>query len=140
MLFNSQNAREFAARSAEGRRQAKLLRLQRDQMLDRLIQEANDRTVQPAAQAPKEDECPDDDFVSRKLERVRLQWNSLDEMLADQLSKSPLDAGAVDRLAAAICRVAELERTLANRPLPGSRRPSPERRPTGCTFTPPTEG
>lgn len=140
MLFNSQNAREFAARSAQGRRQAKLIRLERDAMLDRLIQEANDRTVQPAAPAPTAGENSEDDFVTRRLLRVRTQWDKLDALLAEQLDKSILDAGAVDRIVAALCRVAELERTLANRPLPGSRRPSADRPRRDNVFTPPIDG
>ena len=46
---------------------------------------------------------------------------------------------AVDRIAAALCRVAELERTLANRPLPGSRRTGADRQRQGNGFQAPLD-
>lgn len=99
--FSAANAKEMAARSH-------LLRKQRVQEL-RL---AANPVPLPA----------DDSYVERRLSRVRQQIEVLSDML-----ESESDPQKIDRLASAIARLAEYERQLANRPLPGSRRPAPER-------------
>ena len=61
---------------------------------------------------------PTDEFIARKLARVRTQI----ERVEDLLTKA-VEPQAVDRFAAALARLYEIERNLAGRPLPGSRRP-----------------
>ena len=62
-----------------------------------------------------------DEYVSRRLARVRVQIDSL----SDDLDKAE-DPRDQDRIAAAIERLSRIEQQLANRPLPGTRRPAPE--------------
>jgi hypothetical protein len=124
MLFTKQNARLFAARSAEGRRQAKIVRLDRDRMLDRLIQEANDRSLQAVALAATVSANAEDGYLAHRLQRVRLQIDRLDDLI-----DASSDPGEIDRLAAASTRLAEQERLLDGRALPGSLRPSAPRAP-----------
>jgi len=66
---------------------------------------------------------PADDFAVRKLARVRGQIERV-ELLLDDAD----DPQAVDRFANALTRLYDLERVLAGRPLPGSRRPREEGR------------
>jgi hypothetical protein len=72
---------------------------------------------------------PADGYALKSLLRVRAQLDLVNAALTAQLSKpkTKLDAQAVDRLAAAQMRLAEQERILDGRPLPGSRRPAPDR-------------
>ena len=63
-----------------------------------------------------------DNFVSRKLSRVRGQIDVIEKLL----DKST-EPQAVDRFCNAMTRLYEIERILAGRPLPGSRRPREDR-------------
>lgn len=139
MIFDKQNARSFGAMGHEAYRIKIKAQQDREALLQRLLKAEETRIAESAQRPPQLPADSPDDFVARKLERVRLQWDKLDAMLDEALDKVPLDAGGVDRIAAAICRVAELERTLANRPLPGSRRPSAERPRRDNGFTPPID-
>ena len=65
-----------------------------------------------------------DDYAARKLARVRGQIERVESLLDD--SDEPQ---AVDRFCNALTRLYDLERILAGRPLPGSRRPKEERSP-----------
>ena len=82
----------------------------------------------PAPEPPRLPEpaiaIPHDDFVNRKVLRVRAQI----ERVSQLLDKSD-EPQAVDRFANALTRLYELERVLAGRPLPGSRRPAQDRAP-----------
>lgn len=78
-----------------------------------------------AETAPKPAE--DDPFVIRTIARVRKQINKIELRLSEVLEAEELDASGVDRLCSAISRLADLERTLSGRPLPGSRKPAPDR-------------
>jgi hypothetical protein len=60
-----------------------------------------------------------DCYVNERLARVRLQLDRLDKMMM-----SEKDPQKLDRLASAQARLAEQERILNGRPLPGSRRPA----------------
>ena len=53
---------------------------------------------------------------------MRKQIERIDQMLSKET-----DPAKIDRLAAAFGRLSEIERQLAARPLPGSRRPAPEK-------------
>jgi hypothetical protein len=59
-----------------------------------------------------------DDYLNRRILRVRAQLEKLDQMLAAEDNPQ-----AIDRLASAQSRVSEQERILSGRPLPGSQRP-----------------
>jgi hypothetical protein len=59
-----------------------------------------------------------DSYVSARLSRVRLQLDRVDEMMMTEK-----DPQKLDRLASAQARLAEQERIMSGRPLPGSRRP-----------------
>jgi len=58
------------------------------------------------------------DYTAKRLFRVRKQLDRLDEMMAEED-----DPQRIDKLASAQARLAEQERLLAGRPLPGSHRP-----------------
>jgi hypothetical protein len=60
-----------------------------------------------------------DDFSSLRLVRVREELTRLDKLL-----KAETDPVKLDKLASALSRLAEQERQLAGRPLPGSLRPT----------------
>ena len=86
-----------------------------------------------------------DDYLVRRLARVRDQLDKLDAMMTTED-----DPQRIDRLASAQLRLSEQERVLAGRPLPGSRRPGPQRqaratedvepgRPANPTSQPPEE-
>ena len=106
MRFTSANSREFAVKSRESRRIAKIAR---DQLL------ANAIVI--AAKIP---EHPT--YLTERLARVRLQLDRIDEMMLTENDPSKLD-----RLASAQMRLAEQERLLCDRPLPGSRKPLAEK-------------
>lgn len=65
--------------------------------------------------------APEAGYLNRRLLRVREQI----ERVSGLLDKEN-DPQKLDRLAAALERLSDLERTLDNRPLPGSRRPGRE--------------
>mgnify|MGYP001613215445 CR=1 FL=1 len=72
---------------------------------------------------------------SARLIRVRKQIDLLDTRIEEEIVKPDCDGQRVDRLASAISRLSEIERQLANRPMPGSLRPvvqthSPKSHPT----------
>lgn len=63
-------------------------------------------------------------YAGERLMRVRRQLASLDKKIGELiLEASEENAGAIDRLCAAQAKLAEQERILAGRPLPGSHRP-----------------
>ena len=99
-LFNSLNARMMAQRSHESRRLRKLA-----------------KNSPPAPPLVNSSEAADS-YVTRRILRVRGQLDRLGDMLDHEK-----DPGRIDKLCSAIARLGEQERQLANRPLPGSRRP-----------------
>lgn len=70
-----------------------------------------------------------DDYQVRRLHRVRVQLDQLDEAITRETAKERPDGQRLNWLAQAQDRLSEQERILAGRPLPGSRRPSPDRTP-----------
>jgi hypothetical protein len=104
-LFTTANAREMAARSQAARRQ-------------RTTQREAAREVAPGL--PQTNPQQDDDalFIAKRLARVRKQLDRIDGMIEKET-----DPMKLDRLASAIARLAEQERLLAGRPMPGSFRP-----------------
>ena len=99
--FTAANARQFAARSIEARKQRKAT-----PVLPPLppIQEA-------------------DQYAKERLSRVRAQLDRIDRMI-----QSETDPQKLDRLAAASMRLSDQEFALAGRPKPGPRKPLPESR------------
>lgn len=65
-----------------------------------------------------------DGYLEKRLKTVRAQLDRIDTLMA-----SEEDPQRLDRLASAQARLAEQERLLADRPMPGSKRPAPERAP-----------
>lgn len=63
-------------------------------------------------------------FEGRALARTRLQLDEVFKAFMAECSKSNPDAAKLDRLAAAQSRLAEQERVLDGRPMPGSLRPT----------------
>ncbi len=106
--FTPQNAREMAVRSLESRRERKSKR--------------EDASAFPHP-TPQET-APDPNYVARRLARVREQLDRVDCMMMKEK-----DPQKLDRLASAQARLAEQERILDGRPLPGSRRLAVERTP-----------
>lgn len=114
-IITPEIARSFGVRSGEVRRALAIERKQVQAMPD---------------PAPVQTES---DYLQRRLSRVREQIDRVSDML-----DAETDPQRLDRLAAALERLTELERKLDNRPLPGSRRPGkePTRRPAGATAEP----
>ena len=104
-LFNSQNAREMAARSAESRRRAAAEAAQR-------LSELQEASAQAATVT-----ADSDDYVRKRLACVRAQLALLDARMLTET-----DPQKLDRLASAQSRLAVQEQNLAGRPLPGSLR------------------
>lgn len=102
--FTAANAREMAAKSAQARRRLPL------------------EPVQPTV-AAGELADPIPDYHSKRLTRVRVQLNTLDSRLEDEMRRTRPDARKIKELVDAQIRLSEQERILAGRPLPGSHRP-----------------
>lgn len=116
-LITTANARDFAAKSHASARLRKQLREAAEIASPPDLQPFPLPTVSPAKPAPV------DEYVIKRLIRVRKQLDRIDRMIMAEL-----DPQKIDRLASAQIRLSEQERLLAGRPLPGSRKPSPERR------------
>lgn len=67
------------------------------------------------------------EYVSRRLARVRAHLGLVDKAFETEATKVTPDGQRLNWLAQAQERLAEQERILDGRPLPGSRRPSAER-------------
>jgi len=106
-LITKANARQMAAKSHA----AKAERLQQ-------LRQAIESVADPAA---------NDEFRTACQSRVRVQLNLVNAALLRELQAKTVDAQAVDRLAAAQMRLSEQLRILEGQPLPGSRRPAPDR-------------
>lgn len=74
--------------------------------------------------------APDDLYQQGRVRKIREQIEAVNKLLDGET-----DAVKLDRYASALCRLAELERVTAGRPLPGARRPSPERAGRAVPFT-----
>jgi hypothetical protein len=118
-LITAANARLYAAKSAIARqnnRNSELRRLaEADELRTRLVQTA----VLTDVQAP----TPVDEFIQRRLLRVRAQLERLDDLLADED-----DSKTIKELSEALSRLQDQEQKLSGRPGPGTLRPMPERK------------
>jgi hypothetical protein len=110
-LFTTANAREMAARSHTARR-------------ERAEARENALNLAPRVSQTSSHQYDNDEFIAKRLARVRKQLDRLDGMIEKET-----DPMKLDRLASAQARLAEQERILAGRPMPGSFRPkkTPER-------------
>jgi hypothetical protein len=63
-------------------------------------------------------------YAVRRLSRVRVQLDLVDKRIEELAKEAAVDGQLLNWLCAAQERLAEQERVLDNRPLPGSRRPS----------------
>lgn len=118
------NAREMAAKSQEVRRRNKA---ERD-----MAREAEPATPQSVLQSDSQSQATDG-YASRLLVRVRGEIDAiLDALVVERQKKDGPDPARIDRLASAFARLAEAERQLSDRPLPGTKRPpSPTKSPSG---------
>jgi hypothetical protein len=111
-------ARTYHFSNAQIARQAALLSVQARRT------KAEQRASQSALDEAMVQALPVDDFTVRKLARVRGQIDQVEKLL-DKADEPQ----AVDRFCNALTRLYDVERILAGRPLPGSRRPKDERGP-----------
>ena len=120
-LFTQETASEMGKRSVKSR-------LARIQAEERIHAEALERYYANLTK-PLEP----DTYIEKRIARVRLQLNRIDEKLMTEENPQ-----AIDRLAAAAARLSEQERILAGRPLPGSHRPvrAPRSKPGDSPITP----
>ena len=81
----------------------------------------------PIIPLPEPSTTEEDTFHSRRLDRVRRQLDSVDAAIQTEANRKEPDGQRLNWLASAQERLAEQERVLAGRPLPGSRRPGPEK-------------
>lgn len=106
--WTAEQAHAMALKSAESRRERAKL-----------------RALAPAASIPPNSPTlSGPDFAGVTLLRVRAQIDRLLTRLAEHLDRKSIDGQQVRYLSGALSDLAELERVLAGRPLPGSRRPS----------------
>jgi hypothetical protein len=115
-LITSANAREMAAKS----RAAKIAYKAQREEDRRIAAEARVKAEMEAKQLPA--------YAERRLARVRKQLDMLDDEISAELRKKHPDGQRIDRLAAASSRLAEQERLLDGRPMPGSLRPKTDGR------------
>ena len=131
MRFNSQNAREMAAKAHVAKRRN--YRAAKEALKSQSLQ-------RPPVSVLAAEVAGVDDYTLRRLARVRLQLDRLDAMI-----QTETDPQRLDRLASAQAKLAEQERQLAGRPLPGSLRPAGapkrasifDRKPASLASTPP---
>lgn len=105
-LFTKANAREMSARGNA----ARWSRTRPEQASNAI--EANEAT-----------RVPSDDYRQRRLLRVRKQLDLVDEQIKAQAERRIPDGQTLNWLCAAQARLDEQERSLSNRPLPGTLRP-----------------
>jgi DNA-binding protein H-NS len=103
--------------AAEMGRKSRVIVAQRRQQLEEaadIIKQLKENTPDRSAEAVASNQ-----YVQETLTRTRIQ---LDRLFV--LMDAETDPQKLDRLASAIARLAEQERQLSNRPLPGSLKPS----------------
>jgi hypothetical protein len=110
--FSSADAKEMAARSVASRKAA-----------------AARRSALAAFIPPEGVPQTGTDYVARRLARVRVQLDLLDERITEELQGKQPNGQRLNWLAAASGRLEEQEQKLSGRPGPGSRRPGKEPRP-----------
>lgn len=122
-LFTAETARDAAKKSYEARWGAEARARRAQAQAEREADEAAEKAAKRAAVAIQL--ADPERYVAERLNRVRAQIDRLSTLL--DYEKDPRN---LDRLAAAIERLHKAEFALAGRPMPGQRRPAPERRTT----------
>lgn len=118
-LITKENARAYAAKSAESRRKFPLRQIRPEPPAEPV----KGPSVPADAQAVICGPVPaDDGYRSGRLARTRSQIELLDEMLI-----KAEDAVSVDRITNSLRRLYDVEADLAGRPGRGNRKPAPER-------------
>lgn len=107
LVITSENARELQQKAAVARR----------------LKAEERRLVRVAAIVAAQAEG----YVNQTLVRVRLQLDSLYSAFMKEVGKQSPDAAKLDRIASAQSRLAEQERQLSGRPMPGSLRPTADK-------------
>ena len=109
------NAREMAAKAHEAR--------QRNKAERETVREGESTNPQLMSQTGPQTPASDG-YASRLLVRVRGEIDAvLDALAAERAKAGGPDPTRIDRYASAFARLAEAERQLSDRPLPGSKRP-----------------
>ena len=114
-MFTKENGAAFAAKARISRAANKAL------AADILAMARNTSALAQATQAQlllNQRNLELDEFEAKTLARVRLQLDKISDMFNEAT-----EAAELDRLASAQARLAEQERILSGRPLPGSLRP-----------------
>jgi len=122
--FTPENAREFALKSCARR---KILRAERIAAEAQQIA-ARELAAEKARQIELDElnaALPKNSYLRERVLCVRQHIQRVSGMIDVEN-----DAQRLERLAAALSKLEEIERNLCGRPLPGSRRPPPERRKT----------
>ena len=120
--FTAANARENAAKAHASRQQ----RLVCGKLAGETFPQIPQAGPHEAANA----------YVITRLSRVRVQLDLVDRRITEQAKAKTVDGQVLNWLCAAQERLAEQERILAGRPLPGSRKPAPERPTAPATARP----
>jgi hypothetical protein len=127
----------MAARSVASRAQAAAARAAAAEAI-KSGEIASELAIESQVAAEEPSSIRAEDYVSRRLARVRAQLDRIDDLLAELSAVKPgqVDARKLNDLAAAQARLATQEQQLAGRPLPGSRRPGKERSPRSAAVDP----
>ena len=96
--------------------------------------------ARPLEQAQPAGPEPALDFTAELQAAVRARVRDILAGLQRETTKQRLDGAQLDRLASALERLADLERVLDGRPLPGSRRPPREDAPSSRSAGPQRRG
>lgn len=87
------------------------------------IERARLKALLPAQVPLEPAKSPPPDFASLSLARVRAHVHNMHQVISCELTRVKPDAQRLNWLAAALERLAELERRLAGRPMPGTLKP-----------------
>ncbi len=112
-FFNKANAKLYAARSAEMRKQA---------LLERQQAEAKAETEPKPVHEQASAQGRPDPFVSTSLAQARKQLVKLYSML--NKAEPALEPSEIDKIASAISKFSDIEQKLAMRPGPGTIKPT----------------
>ena len=125
-VFTTETARQAAANSA-------IVRQSRRNAEEAKVAQA-EKIIAAAAQSPALAEAlgvRNDEFITRRILRVREQIERLSALLDEEE-----DPQALDRIASAISRLSTLEREYAMRPAPGTLKPTQPKTPKHTQLPP----
>jgi hypothetical protein len=114
------NAREMAERSWKKRRELKAARLAEEEAARQAIERAQQMVEKP----------------SIELACARAQLDKCNEKLKALLNNDKAESIDIERLTRSVASLRDQVRILEGRPLPGNRRPGPERAPRGQSIQP----